>query len=1483
MVERKIKGVLVVIGILLVVMFSGLTSALCSGTFPCSSLGASACNMHYDCTWEGFYCSGSSSAQCQVFNTNEAFCNDASGCSWTPSDECTSGVCCNTAANPNVLYGTSQSCDSDYCYVCLSGDIYVRSTTQYCSGSSTACTGSTSTTDSFTDGCGTTRCIFSGCVINLPDEGGGSPGCVECDDNSDCPSDGPVGGNFCSNGELVRAYRDYYCSSSYDCDYTQTNQVIDDCDDGRSCTTDSCSGTSCVNTPTTDEAQLGCRPGYDDEVWWRDSCGDWSHWSHDCASGWICSGSGTCIPDVTCGDYTIGGNEVCDRTNLNGENCQSQGFDGGILLCASNCLSFDTSQCTNCGNNNQEGTELCDGTDLDGESCSSQGYDAGNLGCTGNCLGWDTSGCCNDECSSGQRQCSGDSYRTCDTSGTCNSWTGYTTCSGGTPECVNGYCEECENAGDCGSGYYEYRCSGTSCGSDVQRRYVSRTCNSGTCGTSTGSWSTYDNCGSTELCIGGTSPTTSSSARYCNACGADESCISGSCQTCSISSVSWSPSSGLEDGDSVTIRANTNSACNGKQINFDIRRPVWGQFTDIGTSTVSSNSASRGWTIDISNDGNYYARATLVGTSTDRDSSNVYIDIPPPPATCPDGSCNGGETCDTCPQDCGSCCGDGSCNYGETCSTCSQDCGDCCTINSVSWSTSSATSGDTVGINVNTNSACNGQTVTFIVMEQDLGGDDTVSQTPSSDTVSGGSASSSWDAVAPDLGGETNPEYRVTAYVGSDSMESGDLDVTPSVTCGDGNLDAGEDCDYGVGDGSPDNGDVCTPSYGGSCDWCDNGCNLQTENGAYCGDGNCDTGDEDSVSCPADCSSGQVCGNGNIEGTEECDDGNTNPGEGCDGSCAIEYGWECSGEPSNCWESCGDGNLDTNPDEECDDGNAQPDDGCTLCTIDPGYVCNGEPSVCIPPTECSISNTYWTELTIEEGQSAGLNIETANCNDGEEITIVIREDDTLGGDDDVNNNPSNVFVTANSASTTWIAEFQQDEELGENNPPEYYFEATVISTSSMDQSPFLEVTEMNLCVGLTGCDSYLNQGDCEADACNIAESTIPNCGFEYDPVTRCYFANDCSCVWNTAQGVCESFRDDGIQCGVCGNGILDFGTEQCDDGNTVPGDGCDENCEFEIIPNPPCPEGTTLCDDGSCSLNCWYTDAGNSQCNYDDTCDAGVEGCSCADCDGENNDCEAGLECSLIDSACCDTVSDGVCHPYCGYIDPDCAGNDVCGNGFRGFGEECDDGNTVSNDGCSAACEYEIFPGPPCPEGTMLCNDGTCSLNCDATDEGYDTSCQDSSCCEVGLEYNVQDNACCRSVSDDYCHPYCALSDPDCSSGIFGGIEGIGSCSYTKNSNDDCSDGVLRRDYTATWTWDPTNVFYEDPQSQDYVEDPVGEWHYDPMDLTGMRRSDRCTDISDELICPAQIQLPAFGKTQLILAIILIAIAYTIIVFRRRE
>ena len=62
----------------------------------------------------------------------------------------------------------------------------------------------------------------------------------------------------------------------------------------------------------------------------------------------------------------------------------------------------------------------------------------------------------------------------------------------------------------------------------------------------------------------------------------------------------------------------------------------------------------------------------------------------------------------------------------------------------------------------------------------------------------------------------------------------------------------------------------------------------------------------------------------------------------------------------------------------------------------------------------------------------------------------------------------------------------------------------------------------------------------------------------------------------------------------CGNGVLDTG-EQCDDENTMDGDGCSSTCTTEaVVSDIRC--GNSICDniEAICKLN-------NSSCNAIDT------------------------------------------------------------------------------------------------------------------------------------------------------------------------------------------------------------------------------------------------------------------------------------------
>jgi cysteine-rich repeat protein len=100
------------------------------------------------------------------------------------------------------------------------------------------------------------------------------------------------------------------------------------------------------------------------------------------------------------------------------------------------------------------------------------------------------------------------------------------------------------------------------------------------------------------------------------------------------------------------------------------------------------------------------------------------------------------------------------------------------------------------------------------------------------------------------------------------------LEPVGETTCGDGTLDAGEECD----DGNAIFGDGCSPSC--RLEVCGNGV---IEPGEQCDDGNATSGD----GCSATCRD-EVCGNGVVDVGEQCDDGNTTPQDGCTGKCTIE-------------------------------------------------------------------------------------------------------------------------------------------------------------------------------------------------------------------------------------------------------------------------------------------------------------------------------------------------------------------------------------------------------------------------------------------------------------------------------------------------------------------------------------------------------------------------------------------------------------------
>lgn len=189
----------------------------------------------------------------------------------------------------------------------------------------------------------------------------------------------------------------------------------------------------------------------------------------------------------------------------------------------------------------------------------------------------------------------------------------------------------------------------------------------------------------------------------------------------------------------------------------------------------------------------------------------------------------------------------------------------------------------------------------------------------------------------------------------------------------------------------------------------------------------------------------------------------------------------------------------------------------------------------------------------------------------------------------------------------------------------------------------------------------------------------------------------------------------------CGDGVKNQPSEQCDDGNGVNDDACQNNC---TLPGTGGPE--TFCGDG---VRQTPNDSGfNEQC--DDKNQVNGDGCE-TDCTittfcGDNsiqrpND-------SFQIEACDNGPSNGVaCTPaygsQCTYCATSCEEVTVvgprCGDGVKNGSEQCDDGNTVDNDTCRNNCTAFIAP---------FCGDGKVNQSSEECDDGSQNGQPGSQC-----------------------------------------------------------------------------------------------------------------------------------------------------------
>jgi cysteine-rich repeat protein len=362
---------------------------------------------------------------------------------------------------------------------------------------------------------------------------------------------------------------------------------------------------------------------------------------------------------------------------------------------------------------------------------------------------------------------------------------------------------------------------------------------------------------------------------------------------------------------------------------------------------------------------------------------------------------------------------------------------------------------------------------------------------------------------------------------------------------------------------------------------------------------------------------------------------------------------------------------------------------------------------------------------------------------------------------------------------------------------------------------------------------------CTTDTCTAA------LGVQHQPVgngVSCSNGNACDGTETCFSGVCSPGTppglDDGNPCTadsctpatgpthtpaadgtLCLNSSLCDGTEACLAGVCTPGtspivnddnpcttDSCDPITGVQHLPVPEltgCPnatlcDGTETCVTGLCQSGTPPVVDDGNPCTID-TCDASLgvahtpapDGTSCSDGNActladscQNGSCSASQSVSCPLPPGCSTQ--GVCDPSTG-VCSGASGCVVCGSGSLDPGEQCDDGNTLSGDGCSATCTVERCNGVVCPGASDPCMQNTCSPTtgqCVLSPKANGVTCDDNRLCTTGDQ--CQDGSCSGAAID------CGGgSATDCGSATFC-QETTGVCVTGPAPNDTpCNDGDL--------------------------------------------------------------------------------------------
>jgi fibro-slime domain-containing protein len=367
------------------------------------------------------------------------------------------------------------------------------------------------------------------------------------------------------------------------------------------------------------------------------------------------------------------------------------------------------------------------------------------------------------------------------------------------------------------------------------------------------------------------------------------------------------------------------------------------------------------------------------------------------------------------------------------------------------------------------------------------------------------------------------------------------------------------------------------------------------------------------------------CGDGINQSPEECDDGNMLPGDGCNGVCKVEPHWKCpAAGPCQRMVICGDGTVGAG--EVCDDGNTLNNDGCnSTCTVqDPRYQCvSGQPCTLI--SQCG-------NKRIESGEKCDDG--NSNSGDGCNSTCQLEpgwvcpvpgtscKQAPRCGDGVVNSSLGEVCDDGNQKDGDGCSADCKTKGPG-----------CVCTPGQLCKCPTVKCGNGTIEGGEKCDDGNTSSGDGCSSTCTIETGyacpftnapCVPDCGdgIVLKPMEQCdpavpgpHVADACSstCKFNPGWA-CTGDPPNNCHQTVCGDGKVE-GSEGCDDGNTLPNDGCSPTCHAE----PNCSSAT-----GTCTSKCGDGLVVNEGCDDGNTNNG--DGCS------STCKVEAGYQCAQPDS-----------------------------------------------------------------------------------------------------------------------------------------------------------------------------------------------------------------------------------------------------------